>query len=155
MTVRSSAPPLRTCQGPAMPARLRRRMVRRAHELVWSRHACCPSCSPRGRHLSGVFPDQGSYSGGTLVTLIGRHFTGATAVRFGAPPAPSFAVLDDETIVTVSPRAAGWSRSRSPPPAEARTSATSITFPGPVCRASCPPQGRSAVAIPSRSAASI
>ncbi|MEU9482648.1 Ig-like domain repeat protein [Streptomyces decoyicus] len=56
---------------------------------------------------SGVFPDQGSYSGGTLVTLIGRHFTGATAVRFGARPAPSFAVIDDETIVTVSPPGSG------------------------------------------------
>ncbi|WP_405407308.1 IPT/TIG domain-containing protein [Streptomyces decoyicus] len=105
--------------------------------------------------FSGVFPDQGSYSGGTAVTLIGRHFTDATAVHFGARPAPSFTVLDDETIVTVSPRAAEWSRSRSPPPADARTSATSTTFPGPACRASCPPRGRSAVAIPSSSAASI
>lgn len=67
MTMRSSAPPLRTCQGPALSARVRRRVVRRAHALVWSRHACrpsCPSCPPRGRHLSplcghGAGPDPG------------------------------------------------------------------------------------------------
>ena len=41
------------------------------------------------------------------MTLIGRHFTGATAVRFGARPAPSFTVLDDATIVAVSPSGSG------------------------------------------------
>ncbi|MFK0261389.1 Ig-like domain repeat protein [Streptomyces angustmyceticus] len=57
--------------------------------------------------LSGVFPDQGSYSGGTLVTLVGRHFTGATAVYFGSRRAASFSVLDDRTIVAVTPAGSG------------------------------------------------
>ncbi|WP_328390788.1 Ig-like domain repeat protein [Streptomyces sp. NBC_00400] len=57
--------------------------------------------------LSGIFPDQGSYSGGTLVTIVGRHFTGATAVHFGARPAAGFSVLDDRTIVAVTPAGSG------------------------------------------------
>ncbi|MET8181105.1 IPT/TIG domain-containing protein [Streptomyces sp. NPDC005336] len=57
--------------------------------------------------FSGVFPDQGPYSGGTVVTVIGHHLTYATAVFFGPRPAASFAVLDDETIVAVSPSGSG------------------------------------------------
>ncbi|WP_336053081.1 Ig-like domain repeat protein [Streptomyces sp. CA2R101] len=57
--------------------------------------------------LSGIFPDQGSYSGGTLVTIVGRHFTGATAVYFGTRPAAGFSVLDDRTIVAVTPAGSG------------------------------------------------
>lgn len=53
--------------------------------------------------FSGVFPDQGSYGGGTLVTIIGTHFGNATAVHFGSRPAASFTVLDDATIMAVSP----------------------------------------------------
>ncbi|WP_170314245.1 Ig-like domain repeat protein, partial [Streptomyces angustmyceticus] len=57
--------------------------------------------------LSGIFPDQGSYSGGTLVTIVGRHFTGATSVYFGSRQAASFSVLDDRTIVAVTPAGNG------------------------------------------------
>ncbi|MGA4951168.1 Ig-like domain repeat protein [Streptomyces lydicamycinicus] len=57
--------------------------------------------------FSGVFPDQGSSSGGTLVTIIGRNFTHATAVTFGSRPVASFTVLDDETIVAVTPSGHG------------------------------------------------
>ncbi|MFG2533013.1 Ig-like domain repeat protein [Streptomyces sp. NPDC048516] len=57
--------------------------------------------------VSGVFPDQGSYSGGTLVTIVGRHFTGATAVHFGTRPALGFSVLDDRTILAVTPAGSG------------------------------------------------
>ncbi|MEU0842691.1 Ig-like domain repeat protein [Streptomyces sp. NPDC005962] len=57
--------------------------------------------------FSGVFPDQGPYNGGTVVTLIGHHFTGATDVRFGPRSAASFAVLDDATIVAVAPAGNG------------------------------------------------
>ncbi|MGX1855328.1 beta strand repeat-containing protein [Streptomyces sp. NPDC055299] len=56
---------------------------------------------------SGVFPSQGSYAGGTLVTIIGSHFSRASAVYFGARPAASFAVLDDQTIVAVTPSGSG------------------------------------------------
>ncbi|MEV6569284.1 Ig-like domain repeat protein [Streptomyces kronopolitis] len=57
--------------------------------------------------FSGVFPNQGSYAGGTLVTIIGTHFSRATAVYFGPRPAASFAVLDDRTIVAVTPSGSG------------------------------------------------
>ncbi|MBM4791732.1 IPT/TIG domain-containing protein [Streptomyces sioyaensis] len=57
--------------------------------------------------FSGVFPNQGSAGGGTLVTLIGSHFSNATAVHFGSRPAAAFAVLDDQTIVAVSPAGSG------------------------------------------------
>lgn len=57
--------------------------------------------------VSGVFPDQGSTGGGTLVTIIGRNFTRATAVSFGPRPAASFAVLDDRTVVAVTPSGQG------------------------------------------------
>ncbi|MEU8828343.1 Ig-like domain repeat protein [Streptomyces sp. NPDC048636] len=57
--------------------------------------------------FSGVFPDQGPYGGGTLVTIIGHHFGFATDVSFGPHPAASFSVLDDETIVAVSPWGTG------------------------------------------------
>ncbi|MEU5545501.1 Ig-like domain repeat protein [Streptomyces sioyaensis] len=57
--------------------------------------------------FSGVFPNQGSSGGGTLVTLIGSHLGNATAVYFGPRPAASFAVLDDQTIVAVSPAGSG------------------------------------------------
>ncbi|MBU3867072.1 Ig-like domain repeat protein [Streptomyces sp. 4503] len=57
--------------------------------------------------FSGIFPDQGPYSGGTLVTIIGSHFSGATAVFFGPRRAASFSVLDDQTIIAVSPSGTG------------------------------------------------
>ncbi|WP_435242247.1 Ig-like domain repeat protein [Streptomyces cucumeris] len=57
--------------------------------------------------LSGIFPDQGPYSGGTLVTIIGHHFSFATDVFFGPHRAASYSVLDDETIVAVSPWGTG------------------------------------------------
>ncbi|MFF4284315.1 Ig-like domain repeat protein [Streptomyces sp. NPDC001633] len=65
------------------------------------------AATPGLQSLSGVFPDQGPYSGGTLVTIVGRRFTGATAVYFGTRRAASFAVLDDRTIVAVTPAGAG------------------------------------------------
>ena len=56
---------------------------------------------------SGVFPDQGPYGGGTQVVIIGHDFTNATAVYFGSRQAASFSVLDDQTIVAVSPSGGG------------------------------------------------
>ncbi|MFI8437113.1 Ig-like domain repeat protein, partial [Streptomyces sp. NPDC079020] len=57
--------------------------------------------------MSGVFPEQGSSAGGTQVTIFGRHLGGATAVHFGARPALSFSVVDDQTVRAVSPSGSG------------------------------------------------
>ncbi|BDM74734.1 hypothetical protein HEK616_82210 (plasmid) [Streptomyces nigrescens] len=65
------------------------------------------AAAPGLQSLSGVFPDQGPYSGGTLVTIVGRRFTGTTAVYFGTRRAASFSVLDDRTIVAVTPSGTG------------------------------------------------
>ena len=40
---------------------------------------------------------------GSLVTLTGQHFTGATAVKFGATSATTFVVLSDSTISVLVP----------------------------------------------------
>ncbi|MER6841931.1 Ig-like domain repeat protein [Streptomyces platensis] len=69
--------------------------------------AAGPGLMAARNQFSGVFPDQGSTSGGTLVTIIGRNFAHATAVTFGSRRAASFTVLDDETIVAVTPSGQG------------------------------------------------
>ncbi|MFI5977769.1 Ig-like domain repeat protein [Streptomyces sp. NPDC051452] len=55
----------------------------------------------------GVTPSQGPSSGGTRVTLTGHGFGGTTAVRFGSRSAAGFSVLDDRTIVAVTPAGSG------------------------------------------------
>jgi len=50
-----------------------------------------------------VSPATGSTVGGTAVTVSGGWFTGATSVLFGSVPAQSFTVVDDTTIVAITP----------------------------------------------------
>ncbi|WP_431952346.1 Ig-like domain repeat protein, partial [Actinacidiphila sp. bgisy167] len=57
--------------------------------------------------MSGVFPDQGPYGGGTEVTIVGRHLGGATAVHFGTRPAANVTVVDDQTLLAVTPAGSG------------------------------------------------
>ncbi|WP_435603597.1 Ig-like domain repeat protein [Streptomyces sp. bgisy130] len=82
---------------------------RSVHGASWGRldAAAGPGLLAARNRFSGVFPDQGSSSGGTLVTIIGRNFTHATAVTFGSRRAASFTVLDDSTIVAVTPAGQG------------------------------------------------
>ena len=54
-----------------------------------------------------VMPASGPSSGGTIVTINGSGFTGATGVRFGANPASSFRVVDDSSIQAVAPAGSG------------------------------------------------
>jgi len=54
-----------------------------------------------------VTPNHGNDTGGTNVTIKGKHFTGATAVKFGGTNATSIVVVDDNTITCVTPAHAG------------------------------------------------
>ncbi|MGA2037590.1 MAG: IPT/TIG domain-containing protein, partial [Acidimicrobiales bacterium] len=53
--------------------------------------------------VTGISPTSGSPAGGTLVTISGSGFTGATGVDFGSTPAASFSVVNDNTITATSP----------------------------------------------------
>ena len=53
--------------------------------------------------ITSIAPTAGLESGGTTVTITGQHFTGVTAVYFGAVPALSFTVDSDTQITAVSP----------------------------------------------------
>jgi hypothetical protein len=57
--------------------------------------------------VTGLNPTAGSQSGGTLVTITGTSFTGATAVEFGTTPATNVTVVSDTTITAVSPAGTG------------------------------------------------
>jgi large repetitive protein len=50
--------------------------------------------------VTGISPSQGSPAGGTVVTITGTSFNGATAVRFGSSPATSLSVKD--TMITAT-----------------------------------------------------
>ena len=58
--------------------------------------------------IGSVSPDSGSDAGGTVVTIVGTGFTGASAVDFGALGAGSYTVLSDTLLQATSPaQAAG------------------------------------------------
>ena len=56
--------------------------------------------------VSSVSPSNGPAAGGTVVTIAGSGFTGATAVKFGSVAASSFSVTSDAQITATSPAAA-------------------------------------------------
>jgi hypothetical protein len=51
-------------------------------------------------------PVSGSEAGGTLITITGSGFTGATGVNFGATPGTGFVVVSDTQISVLSPAGA-------------------------------------------------
>jgi hypothetical protein len=53
--------------------------------------------------VTGLSPSSGPTSGGTMVTVTGTDFSGATQVRFGSADATSFSVLSPTQITAVSP----------------------------------------------------
>ncbi len=57
--------------------------------------------------VAGLSPMEGPLAGGTLVTITGTGFAGATAVYFGTSPATDVTVLSDTTITAGSPAGAG------------------------------------------------
>ena len=57
--------------------------------------------------VTSVAPNSGPAAGGTLVTINGSNFTGATAVKFGATAATSFSVTSATSITATSPAGSG------------------------------------------------
>ncbi|MFF4645877.1 IPT/TIG domain-containing protein [Streptomyces sp. NPDC001389] len=58
--------------------------------------------------ISSIVPVSGTTSGGTLVTITGTNFTGATAVSIAGTPVTSFQVVDDSHISAITaPRGPG------------------------------------------------
>ena len=53
--------------------------------------------------ITGLSPTSGTHSGGTLVTITGTNFTGATSVKFGSTAATSFTVVSPTKITAVAP----------------------------------------------------
>jgi hypothetical protein len=53
--------------------------------------------------VTGLNPTSGPAAGGTLLTITGTGFTGATAVDFGATAATDFTVINGTTITADSP----------------------------------------------------
>lgn len=53
--------------------------------------------------VSSVSPATGAAAGGTLVTITGAYFTGATDVEFDDVNATSFLVVNDSTISAITP----------------------------------------------------
>ena len=54
--------------------------------------------------VTTISPPSGSVTGNTLVTITGKNFNGASAVKFGATPAASFTVDSDTEITATAPR---------------------------------------------------
>ena len=65
--------------------------------------AMAASASAASPTVTKVTPNSGSTAGGTIVTITGSSFTGATAVEFGSTNATSFTVNSETTITAVSP----------------------------------------------------
>ena len=57
--------------------------------------------------VTGLSPTSGPAAGGTLVTITGSGFTGATAVDFGTTAATNVTVVNDTTITADSPAGTG------------------------------------------------
>lgn len=57
--------------------------------------------------ISSLSPATGPEAGGTLVTITGAHFTGATAVTFEAVAATDFEVISATKIAAIAPAGTG------------------------------------------------
>ncbi|HEX7279606.1 MAG TPA: IPT/TIG domain-containing protein [Solirubrobacterales bacterium] len=54
--------------------------------------------------VTSVAPSFGSVTGGTLLTITGKNFSNASAVKFGSTPAASFSVDSDTEITATAPK---------------------------------------------------
>src|SRR5207302_98347 len=70
---------------------------------AWRIDATPPAPAAPRPGVGGLSPSQGPTTGGTMVTITGSAFTGATDVYFGDLPALSFTAESDTQIVAFSP----------------------------------------------------
>jgi hypothetical protein len=56
-----------------------------------------------GLVVTGLSPSSGPSSGGTLVTVVGSGFTGASAVTFGSLVAAVPTVINDGQLIVIAP----------------------------------------------------
>lgn len=54
--------------------------------------------------VASITPSFGSVTGGTVLTITGKNFANASAVKFGSTPAASFTVDSDTEITVTTPR---------------------------------------------------
>jgi hypothetical protein len=83
---------------------------------------------PPAPTIAGFTPTGGA--AGTVVTISGTNFTGATAVAFGGVPAGQFAVVSDTSISATVPTAAATGRIRVTTAGGTATSDTDFTVGG-------------------------
>ncbi len=62
---------------------------------------------PSAPTVTGLSPTNGLTTGGTLVTITGTSFTGATTVDFGTTAATNLTVVNDTTLTADSPAGTG------------------------------------------------
>jgi IPT/TIG domain len=84
--------------------------------------------------VTGISPSSGLSAGGTLVTITGTGFTGATKVDFGKTPASGLVVQNDTTIIVHSPAGTGVAHVTviTPDGTSATSSADLFTYTAPV-----------------------
>ena len=81
--------------------------------------------------VSGLSPKSGSSSGGTHITVTGKHFLGASVVKFGSKSVHNFTVVSSTKITVKSPAHAHstvYVRVKTPSGKSAKTNASKFTF---------------------------
>jgi hypothetical protein len=58
---------------------------------------------PFGAAVRAITPAVGVAAGGTVVTIVGNYFTGATGVTFGGTAGTAFAVTNDGQLTVTTP----------------------------------------------------
>lgn len=59
--------------------------------------------TPAAPTITGISPTRASRNGGTLITVTGTHFTGATVVMFGGNKSNTPTVISDTELTVIAP----------------------------------------------------
>jgi type II secretory pathway pseudopilin PulG len=99
------------------------------HTLVMNPAATSTSSAPVAASIASFTPLTGP--AGTVVTIVGQHFTGATAVKFNGTAATSFTVVSDTQITATVPGTATSGPISVTSPGGTATSAVSFAVASP------------------------